>query len=201
MKIIKRLSVNLLVMVFLVSCLGVALNAQEMSKEDQEMMKKWQAYATPGDNHKYLDSFSGEWTAAGKSWMKPGAPPIVSKNEVKAKMIMGGRYHKSHFKGTMMGMPFEGIAVTGYDNFKKKFMSIFFDNMGTGFYKSSGTLDKSGKVRTETGLWDDFMTGAKTKIRLVTKSIDNDKFIFEMYGMGPDGKEFKSMELVYTRKK
>jgi hypothetical protein len=201
MKIIKSLSVGLLVLFFLASSLSVGLTAQEMSKEDQEMMKKMQAYATPGANHKYLEQFTGNWTAAAKSWMKPGAPPMESTYEVEAEMLLGGRYFKMYLKGEMMGMPFKGIMLTGYDNFKKKFLSIFFDSMGTGFYKSSGTLDKSGKVRTETGLWDDIMTGGKSKVKMVYTTVNKDKYTFEMIMIDNDGKEFKNMEMVYTRKK
>lgn len=184
---------------FVLAC-GLLTAQHEPSKEDQEkMMKLWQKYMTPGDNHKYLEYFTGNWTAETTMWMAPGAPPQKSKGSVKAKMILGGRYIKSHMNGTMMGMPMEGIAITGYDNFQKKFNSFWIDTAGTGFYLSSGTLE--GKVRTETGLWDDFMTGGKSKVKMVTKTVDDNKFVFEMFATGPDGKEFKTMNIVYTRKK
>lgn len=190
-------------MLTLVVCSIVAgglLTAQQPSKEEQEkMMKAWQAYMTPGDNHKYLEKFAGEWIAETTMWMYPGTPPDKSKGEVSAKMILGGRYLKSHMKGTMMGMPMEGISITGYDNFQKKFNSMWIDSTGTGFYMSSGKLE--GNVRIETGEWDDITTGGKTHIKMVTKIVDDNKFIFEMYMSMPDNKEFKSMEVVYTRKK
>jgi Protein of unknown function (DUF1579) len=201
MKMIKVFVLSLLVLFFL-SSLTTAINAEkEMSKEDMEMMKKWQTYATPGANHKYLEMFAGKWTAKTKSWMKPGAPPDVSDSDIEAKMIMGGRFLKAHVKGKMMGIPFEGISLTGYDNFQKKFNTIWFDSMGTGIFPASGTLDKDGKVKTDMALWDDFMTGSKSKVKMLTTIIDKDNYTFEMFMIGPDGKEMKSMEMVYTRKK
>lgn len=201
MKMIKTLIVGLLVAWFIGS--GITAHGQEASKEEQEMMKKMAAFATPGPNHKYLESFTGDWTAEVKMWMQPGQPPVTTQYKMTSEMIMGGRYFHYHVKGSFMGMPFEGKSIIGYDNFKKKFVSMWIDNMGTGIYMTEGTLDKTGKVRTETGLWDDIATGGKVKVKMVTKSGDKDKFLFEMYyagGMyGP--KEVKAMEIAYTRKK
>lgn len=185
---------------------GLDLAGQEksqMSKEEQEMMKKWMDYSTPGANHKYLESFAGEWDALVKQWMKPGDPPISTKQEMKAKMLLGGRYLKYTVKGMMIDMPFEGMSITAYDNLEKKFISMWIDSMGTGIYMTEGTLDKTGKIRTETGLWNDITTGGKTKVKLVYKTVDNDNVFFEMYmsgGMYGD-EEVKSMEITYTRKK
>jgi hypothetical protein len=201
MKLFKMLVITLLVLSFVGS--GLVLTAQEPSKEEQEMMKKMMAYATPGANHKYLENFAGKWDAVTKMWTKPGAPPMESKQELKMKMIMGGRYLTYSIKGAFMDMPFEGMMITGYDNFKKKLLSVWVDSMGTGIYMTEGTFDKSGKIRTETGLWDDIFTGGKTKVKMVYKFVDKDKILFEMYmsgGMYGD-KEIKSMEATYTRKK
>ena len=198
MRLIKRLTVSLLVIFFVSTVLNVNVLAEEkkMSPEEQKMMKLWQEYATPGKNHKYLEYFVGEWDTTTKSWQKPGAEPMVEKQEVKSKMIFGGRYLKSHLKGSMMGMQAEGMMITAYDNFKKKFISIWLDSQGTGIFQASGTLDTSGKIRTETAEWDDFWTGGKTNYKLVTKIIDKDTYVFEMYQ-----NNFKSMEMTYKRKK
>lgn len=203
MKIIKHLGFSLVVLVFVSLTLNVAIFGQQQpqSEEEQKMMKLWQEYATPGENHKYFEYFVGDWEVNVKMWMKPGAEPEVSKGGNTSKMILGGRFLKSYYTGTMMGMPFEGLSITGYDNFKKQYVTMWLDNAGTGIYQTSGTLDKASKTRTETGLWDDFMTGGKSKVRWTTKIIDDNKYIFEMYGPDPTGKEYKSGEIIYTRKK
>jgi hypothetical protein len=38
-------------------------------------------------------------------------------------------------------------------------------------------------------------------MRFVEKFVDADRWTVEMFMPGPDGKEFKSMEIVYTRAK
>lgn len=95
-------------------------------------MKAWQDYMTPGDVHKMMAKYNGEWNEEVTMWMAPGAPPTVSKATAKNEMIMGGRYQLSKSTGNMMGMPFEGMSTVGYDNAKKQFTSTWIDNFGTG---------------------------------------------------------------------
>ncbi len=38
------------------------------------------------------------------------------------------------------------------------------------------------------------MTGGSTGVRAVTKLVSKDEFVYEMYMIGPDGKEFKALE-------
>jgi len=203
MKVIKHLGFSLLVLVLLSLTANVAILAQQQpqSEEEQKMMKLWMEYATPGENHKYFEYFVGDWDVTSTMWMKPGAEPEVSKGENTSKLILGGRFLSSHVKGMMMGMPFEGLSIAGYDNFKKEYVTMWIDNAGTGIYQTSGTVDKASKTRTETGLWDDLMNGGKIKVRWETKIIDENKYEFLMYSPDPTGKEFKSGEIIYIRKK
>ena len=204
MKLTKTILIAVLAVLVLGSSFGVSLEASEerkMTKEEAEMMKKWQAFMTPGPNHKYMEYFVGEWDSVSTYVMAPGQPPSTSKIQTKFKMLLGGRYLKSYYKGTNFGMEFEGIGTTCYNNFTKKFTSIFMDSLGTGFAITHGTLDKSGKIRTEIGDMDDPMSGQKSRFKTVTKIVDQNKYVFEMYMLLPDGKEFKSMTITSTRKK
>lgn len=113
---------------------------------------------------------------------------------------MSGRYLKMSYKGTVMGMPFEGMVLYAYDNHQKHYLSIWIDNMGTGMLSSTGTLDKSGMVLTEYAEVDNIFTGAKEKAKTIITFITVDKFLMEMYMEGPEG-EFKSLEVTHIRKK
>ena len=115
---------KLLIIVLGIGLIFPVLNA-ESKVSDQEMMKKWQAFATPGAMHKHLAKSVGKWKNQSKMWMKPGAPPQSSSGYSEGKMILGGRYLKMKFKGQSLGMPFEGISIAGYDNFKKKFLLYY----------------------------------------------------------------------------
>lgn len=116
-------------------------------------------------------------------------------------MILGGRYMEEKFEGKMMGQPFLGAGWFAYDNYKKKYLSTWVDNMGTGIMMMSGTYDTSGKVLTSWGTMDDVAAKKTLKVKTVTTSIDADNSRFEMWMPSPDGKMWKSMEIHYTRQK
>jgi hypothetical protein len=166
------------------------------------MMKNWMAYATPGEQHKLLAKSNGTWTGAITMWMAPDTPPMTSTGTMTNKMIMDGRYQVSETKGNMMGMPFNGMSTTAYDNHKKVFISTWIDNMGTGILKVEGPWDEATKSITFTGKMIDPMTGRECDFKEVYKIIDDNNQLMEMYGPDPKtGKQYKSMEIKLTRKK
>ena len=102
---------------------------------------------------------AGEWKAVTTFWMDPSAPPQKMEGTTKNEMIMGGRYLKSTHSGIMMGMPFEGMSLEGYDNAKKEFTIFWIDNLGTGISISTGKYDKETGTITYIGNVYDPMQG------------------------------------------
>ena len=165
-------------------------------------MKAMMDYATPGESHKMLAKSNGTWSGQVTMWMAPDAPPSTSTMTMVNKMVMDGRYQVSEAKGNMMGMPFNGMSTTGYDNSKKVFMSTWIDNFGTGILKMEGPWDEATKTTTLTGKMIDPSTGRECDFKEVYKIIDDNNQLMEMYGPDPKtGKQFKTMEIKLTRKK
>ena len=194
--------------------LGVAVSlpaqdAKEGGKKpsQSEMMAMMMEIAKPGDKHQQLAEMVGEWTYISKWWMSPDAPPSESKGITVTKSVMGGRYFitehtgKMEFPGPdgkMVEMEFKGMATEGFDNAKKKFVSSWIDNMGTGIMNSEGTYDADSKTLTYTAEYE-MMPGMKTQMRQVIKATDKDHRRMDFYEVR-SGKEVKVMEIVYTRK-
>lgn len=175
-------------------------SAQEISAQDKQMMEMMMKYAMPGKNHELLKKYVGDWDIEARSWAKPGDEPMMSKGTQKNELIFDGRYVKCQFEGMMMGQKFMGIEIIGYDLFQNKYVTFWIDTMSTYFFLTTGTLDATGKVLTETGMSPDPMTGGMQKVKDVTTFMQDGKYKFEMFMVGPDGKEFKTMELLATRK-
>lgn len=183
--------------------------APAMSPEEAKAMKNMEEAGKVTENHKLLsDNLAGEWTYENKMWHGPEVE--VSTGTCSTKAVFGGRYlhaaHKGSMQmpgpdGKMMDMQFEGMSVTGYDNIKKKFVGTWSDSMSTGIFMSEGMYDPGTKSFTYTGEMPDCMQDFKiVKIRHVIKIIDKDKHVFEWY-QPMDGKDTKTMEITYTRKK
>ncbi|MBX3360724.1 MAG: DUF1579 family protein [Phycisphaeraceae bacterium] len=173
----------------------------EMSAEEAEMMALWSAAKTPGPHHKHMEVMAGEWEGVSRMWMVPGMPPEESPVRTTARMEFDGLFLISHHKGEMMGMPFRGMGTMGYNNTTKEYEGAWMDNMGSMTMWMTGTCSDDGKVFKLVSTFVDFMTGEKTTMKMDTTVIDNDNYKWEMYGPGPDGVEYKMMEIVYKRKK
>lgn len=179
--------------------LAVCVFAFADEKKPDPMMEAMTQAAAPGAAHKKLDAFAGTWSAKISMWMAPGTDPVVSEGSGETRWVMGGRYLEQRFSGNFMGMPFEGLGHTGYDNLKKKYWSTWMDNFSTGISLSTG--DGDGRKWTFAGSMPDPMTGKDSTVESRLAIADADHHTMEMWIPGPDGKLFKTMEAAYTRKK
>lgn len=195
-------STGAIVAAVLVAGLALADNQSKPGADQQksDAAKQMQAAMSPGAAHKALAPFIGEWKAEIKTWMAPGEPPAESKGTAKATWILDGRYVQEEFNGDFMGQPFRGMSLTGYDNVRGKYRSVWVDNMSTTIVTSEGGLDAAGKVLTLNGDYACAMTGDKHRqTRLISRIINPDKHVFEMHDPTL-GANSKVMEITYTRK-
>jgi hypothetical protein len=160
----------------------------------QAMMKHMEV--TP--IHKAMAERVGKWEAHSKMWSMPGQPPEEATGTIENSAILGGRYLLSHYKSTIMGMPFEGYGVMGYDNTKKTYSSSWIDNMSTNMIYMTGSYDEATKSYTFTGTMTDPMSGGDVETKSVTRIESKDRFVMEMYMMMGD-QEMKFLEIVHTR--
>ncbi len=172
----------------------------KLHAQNADEMKAYQDFMTPGAMHKWMAKFNGTWEADITSFMNP-ASPDKSKATNTMTTIMNGLYQVGDHAGNMMGMPFQGHSIMGYDNAKKMFVSTWVDNMGSGIIYMTGTYDEATKTLHLKGKQTNPMNGKDAGIREVMKVIDDNTYTLEMYGDGPDGKEIKYMEGTFKRKK
>jgi hypothetical protein len=177
----------------------------------QKMMQQMTELSKLNENHKLLSSLDGNWDYTIKFWMNPDpkAPPQESTGTAVRKTIMDGRYVTMDVAGTMQmpgedgkmkDAPFQGMALEGYDNVKKKFVASWIDNMGTGIEFSEGKYDPATKTFTYSMEMEP-MPGMKMRAREVLKIVDDTHMQLEWYEtQGAKGKEKKTMEISYTKK-
>jgi hypothetical protein len=165
-------------------------------KAMHEMMMK---AATPGDAHKKLEGLVGTWDVKVKMWMDPSQPPQESAGTSTSSWVLGNRFVQEKFEGTFMGQPFSGMGYTGYDNVTKQYVGTWMDTASTGVMTSKGSL--SGNTMNANATMSDPMTGKMAKSTMKMTMTDADHHTMEMWGAGPNGKNYKMMEIAYTKKK
>lgn len=171
----------------------------QMDEKAMAEMAAWEEVAKPGEHHKHLEAMAGTWDTKSSFWMAPGTEPMVSSAVMVNEMILGGRHLSHHYKGEVMGQDFEGRGTLSYDNVTKEYVSTWMDSMSTGVMVSKGQCDAAGKVFTFKGEMVE-PSGKKSITREVLTIKDSNTHTMEMWVTGEDGKEWKNMEFVYTRK-
>lgn len=176
------------------------MSTTDTMPSQEEMMKLWAKYSTPGAEHEWFKRLEGKWSAVVKFWMDPSAPPQEATGEAEFTLVHGGRYLLHNYKGEAMGMPFTGMGLTGYDLYRREYIDIWCDSMGSAFLISRGQGDGSGNVINYKFQMDQACMDRKdVPARSVVSFVDDDTHKIEMFHEAPDGTEIKNMESTYTR--
>lgn len=101
--------------------------------------------AEPGKEHKWLASLAGEYTG------RVGGMLGESDSKTEIESTLGGFWTISHFEGSLMGRPYKGMEIIGFDPLKKKFVSVWVDSMNPLMQPLEGTYDGETKTLTMRG--------------------------------------------------
>lgn len=165
------------------------------------MMEASMKAATPGKMHEFLAKGVGTWEGVIKHWPMPGMDAMEMPCTTVVKPMFDGRYFAADVTSDMGEMgQFKGLGIYAYDNVSEKFQNIWIDSMGTGIMTGAGVLGSDGKTLTWTMTCHDPVTKKPMTLRQVDRHTSDTTSVMEMYGPGPDGKEFKMMEINYSRK-
>jgi Protein of unknown function (DUF1579) len=184
---------------WLATAVLVVLTAR--TRADENPFAAIEKASKPGPEHKLLEPLAGQWTYRAKLWMQPGGEPMVMKGVCTRKWILDGRFLHETVENTAPTADFKGIGWTGYDNAQKKYVGSWINSMGSGISRSTGTADRNGKGFTFEREHFCPLASQLLKGRDVIRIRSNDSHVTEMYHTGPDGKEMKTREIEYTRKK
>ena len=154
---------------------------------EAEAMAKWMASMTPGDAHKQLQMFVGEWDTEIRIWMAgPDAEPTVSKGHSVCQSILDGRFVAEHATGVLQmpgedgemdDAPFEGYGLYGFDNNRRLFTMTWVDNFSTATVTARGQVDPAGKHFRFYAEGDDPIKGVfGHTVKVTITIIDNDHY-------------------------
>ncbi|HEX6811601.1 MAG TPA: DUF1579 family protein [Planctomycetota bacterium] len=139
----------------------------------------------------------GNWTAKVTMTM-PGQPASEETCTEQVAKICNGKWTWSNFKGSMMGMPFEGHALCGYDNIAKKYVTYWLDSCCATASRVEGSLDEAKRQFTFSGSCVD-PQGKPMTIKQIYSQPDADTRSLHMTSTGAEGAH--EMKIAYTRVK
>jgi hypothetical protein len=145
----------------------------------------------PGPEYNVLKKLVGTWETS----MAAGG--TTSKGTMTYKFGLGGLWLQSDMEGEMFGAKFTGHGMDSYDAAKKKYVSVWFDSMGTSPVVMEGTYDAGKKALTAAGEGPG-MDGKPQKYKSVTTWVSDDQVKMDMYMGGSKEPDFT---ITYKRKK
>ena len=175
-------------------------SAHPYENDPKEMMRRWEETLPLNEHHAKLAPLVGEWDVESRTSMAPGAP--ATKGSAKITWLMEGRWLLLEQEDAAMGVPMRTVSITGYDNFKLKYVSTFVNSYTTAMLSAEGAFDKDNKSLLQYGHMDEPMTGEHDKtVRYVTRFLGPDRFAFEIHDLAIGEGDCKVMEHIYTRRK
>ena len=174
-----------------------APDPMEMSPD--EMMAMWMEAGNPGEHHKRMARDVGTWKAHTKFAMDPTQPDVWTEGEGKCviESTMGGRFFESTFTMDFMGMPFEGVAMGGYDNGRECYVMTWRDSMSTQIMHMTGQMNDQDQLVMK---GKSFMPGmGEYMMKIVYEWDGADTWSETFYDQMPDGSWFNSGVITFTR--
>ncbi|MFT5424129.1 MAG: hypothetical protein ACI89L_001922 [Phycisphaerales bacterium] len=159
------------------------------------MMAEMTQKATPGEHHKALDKMVGDWTVH-TEFVMPGQEPMIGTGTMQTEWALGGRFTISNLKiPEFMGSSFEGMAITGYDNYANEYTGVWVDTMTTRVTTTHGNMTEDGTLVME---GTSVTPMGETGMRIETTTTAN-TVIDKFYDQMPDGSWVQSGTITYTR--
>ncbi len=180
---------------------GFAQKQDDPQMDMAAMMAQAQKYTNPGEHHELLKRYLGEWDTEMTLFMG-GKTMEPTKGTSKSEWLMEGRWLKSDFQGSMMGMPMRIVSIMGYDNFKQSYVVTSVNSMDTIMIHQEGDMDPGGKVLLMYGTLDEYLTGEHDKmVKTVFRFLSEDEIVMEVHDLPIGEKNTKVFEIRYKRRK
>lgn len=175
--------------------------AAEPQIDIQAEIAKAKKFTAPGENHKKLERFLGDWDTETRFLLHTG-PSAPEKGKATYRWLMEGRWLQGETNGTMMGLPMRTFSILGYDNFKMSYVTATVNSFDTTLATAEGDMDPSDKAMLSYGTIDEYLTGEHDKmVKYVWRFPAADEMVLEIHDLPIGEKNAQVIEIRFQRRK
>jgi Protein of unknown function (DUF1579) len=168
-------------------------------KRELDLARAETAQFTASEGHRDLFGMAGSWEGPTRTWFDPTASFDESRTTALIEPILGGRFLRLDYEGTVMSKPHAGEMLLGYESDDKRFTAVWVDS----FHMASGIMVLTGTRRDDgiISVLGSYQAGGETwKWRTVLRPIDDESLTIEAYNISPQGREDRAIETRLARR-
>ncbi len=156
-------------------------------------------HVDPQTEHKWLDTFVGQWTSEMQCFMGPDQSPVTTTGREVVRSL-GGLWVVAEGEGTMPdGGTGRTIMTLGYDPQKSRYVGSFIGSMMTHLWVYCGSLDSTSRTLTLETEGPDFTGSAMAHYKDVFELVDRDHRILTSHIRDEQGNWTQFMTGHYRR--
>lgn len=152
----------------------------------------------PEAPHQALASMVGRWSGPTQTWLAPDAAPDESRTEATVEALLGGRWIRIDYQGTVQGEPHAGQMLVGFHKDAKVFEIALVDS----FHTATSIILSTGEARPDgaVSVLGSFGAGEERwGWRTVIRQPQPGELVIEAYVISPAGREARAIETRLTR--